>query len=429
MKGLVGEKGMVGAEDLGDALGRNGVIVSRADAESVWDAIVGTGREKVSVEETVSKLKPTPTAGKGTIEEWGERFKTPAFVSGMVGNDIFSGVQQVREKKHFKGYDVGGKDTITKDVLGMEREVTGGWTGDGWEVTESAPYHLDGQHVEPPPPPGRDIHARKEDYGGGEARGGQRSPMRTPYALQTELGGEIGRSREEAEGNPGILVRSRERAEVMRREKRCGRSPRDDVVWLCMPDVGYKRTLDMTRSEIFQVLNRMDVKVKGGDMERLWWWMEKKEMGFSREDFYRLLGGVVVKEEGKVVGGEGGGGSEDELSVEKRRKLHSVCLKANAIIRGCAALDGEGEGKVPTGAFVDALKKNVDIADDDIQRVLGAVQGGQEDKSYVKYSGLVFKIGLYLDKFVVVKEEKEVEVEKEEVRRSEDRSDERRQQA
>eukprot|EP00520_Triparma_pacifica_P019236 CAMPEP_0118653534 /NCGR_PEP_ID=MMETSP0785-20121206/11880_1 /TAXON_ID=91992 /ORGANISM="Bolidomonas pacifica, Strain CCMP 1866" /LENGTH=143 /DNA_ID=CAMNT_0006546079 /DNA_START=21 /DNA_END=449 /DNA_ORIENTATION=- len=99
------------------------------------------------------------------------------------------------------------------------------------------------------------------------------------------------------------------------------------------------------------------------------------------------------------------GGGEEELSVEKRRKLHAVCLKANAIIRGCATYDTGGNGKVDTEVFVAAVKKSVDVGDDDIERVLSALQGEQEDKSYVKYSGLVFKIGLYLDKHVVLKEE------------------------
>ena len=204
--------------------------------------------------------------------------------------------------------------------------------------------------------------------------------------------------------NPlNILHVTRRRAETMRKDRGCGRTPKNDVVWLCMPDVGYKRTLDMSRSEVFQVFNKMEVKVKGGDMERLWWWMEETGKGFSREDFYSLLGGEIEK------GNEARGaqeGSEEELSVEKRRKLHAVCLKANAIIRGCAHFDTGGDGKVATEVFVDALAKSVDdVGEGDIDMVLDAVQGEQEDKGYVKYSGLVFKIGLFLDKHTKLKEQ------------------------
>ena len=417
LKEMVGEDGVVGPAELGDALARNGVLVSAADANSVWEAIIGEGTERAGVAETVSKLKPTPRAGKGSIEEWGERFQTPAFISGMIGNDIFSGVQQARERKHFGDiHNVGGKDTITKDVLGGEgARGDSEWDGGDGGVTESAPYYLDGQKVMPPSPPGRDIHARPDsEYtweGWGSGTGGvgagasaSGSPLRTPYALQTELGGEHGRRKEEAEGTPNLLLRAIERAEIMRTERGCGRTPKNDVVWLCMPDVGYKRTLDMSRSEVFQVFNKMQVKVKGGDMERLWWWMEKTGKGFSREEFYALLGGeVATTDSGPKDAQEDNG---EELSVEKRRKLHSVCLKANAIIRGCAHFDAGGDGKVAVEVFVDALGKSVDgVGEGDIDMVLDAVQGGQEDKSYVKYSGLVFKIGLYLDKHTKAKEE------------------------
>ena len=149
LKDIVGEQGVVGPTELGDALARNGVLVSTADSKSVWEAIIGEG----TVTETVSKLKPTPRAGKGSIEEWGERFQTPAFISGMIGNDIFSGVQQTRERKHFgETHNVAGKDTITKDVLGGDgpREESR-WDGGDGGVTESAPYYLEGQQFVPPP--------------------------------------------------------------------------------------------------------------------------------------------------------------------------------------------------------------------------------------------------------------------------------------
>ena len=93
-----------------------------------------------------------------------------------------------------------------------------------------------------------------------------------------------------------------------------------DPVFTIMPEFMYRRNKEMTRSEVYGVLQKLRVHVGGGDIEQIFYYFDVNNLRIDRETFYAILGGTVEAKYRTVptkmrVGNE---------SQEVRKRLHAA---------------------------------------------------------------------------------------------------------
>ncbi|GMH81618.1 hypothetical protein TrST_g8916 [Triparma strigata] len=374
--------GKISIDNFVVGLCENGVMVGKSDAVGLFCAILNlpTGdvdEVRIDIEKLANAFAPKKNSPV-------QPYHPPTHLSALVQGDIFSMQEAKAQKKKFHDDPRFHDGKVMNEALhGNPGSSTSLRSADPkYSYKEGAPYHIDGQAAtnfeianSPPPPP-------------------------PPYALQSELGSEIMRTKEKAEEMPPVLKRAREAADKMRsrRFNRDSDEPQDDPVYLCFPDVNYKRVLSLSRSEVMAVFQKLGVQSSGGDIEKLWWWTEHKNEELTRDKLYVLLGGELKKKEETNPAdsylAEHLPDPSSTLSLEHRRTLHHVQAKANSIIRGCTAADADGEGVVSTSVFLNALKAvEIFITDQEQYHVLTAVK---ETAGKVKYPSIVFNIDDYI---------------------------------
>ena len=382
--------GMIGINGFVDSLISNGVIVSKPDGVGLFCAVMNLSTTDIE-SQLVSIDRLSVALDHRRHEPLPPKPTAPVFMTGHVAGDVFSAVTQEREKKHFN-VGIGGNSVVIADALygnpsAAKKLYAPSANAAAYDCKEAAPYHLEGQKNVHSPDVARVGRGTHVDF----------PPSPPPYALVTELSSEVLRTRKIAEEVPPVLKRALAAANNLRASKasyNCTASI-EDPVYMLLPDVGYKRTLPLTRNEAHCTFQKLGVNVKGGDIEKLWWYMENRGEELTREALYKLLGGESAKvtaEKAMDKDKDAAGG----LSLELRRVLHQVSMKANAVIRGCMTSDVDGNGKVPLTIFLDALSHAIELDNEGKFHVTEAVTAGQESKDVVKYSSLVSKISDYI---------------------------------
>ena len=304
----------------------------------------------------------------------------PTHLTAHRNGDIFSMKEAAYQKKHFHDHETYHAGRVMGDALRGNPNSSTRSADPSYNYKEGAPYYLEGQKLA--------LDQTMSPYGAD-------MPPPPPFALTTELSGELLRARQVAEESPPILVKAREAADKLRAKRFNTNSnqPQDDPVYMCFPDINYRRVLSLTRSEVMAIFQKLGVHSKGGDIEKLWYYMECLNEELTRDKLYVLLGGKLKKQGLTVT--EDIVDESSALTLEHRRTLHHVQTKANAIIRGCTATDTDGVGKVSTSVFVKALHAcDVYMTDEDRYHILTAVG---EKGGMVKYPGIVFAITNYIN--------------------------------
>lgn len=381
--------GKISIDNFVVGLCENGVMVGKSDAVGLFCAILNlpTGDVddvRIDIEKLANAFAPKKSSPM-------QPHHPPTHLTARVQGDIFSMHEAKAQRRKFHDDPRFHDGKVMNEALhGNPGHAQSHAAADPkYNYAEGAPYHLNGQA------------ARMASYYENESANSPPPPP-PPYALQTELSSEIMRTKEKADAMPPVLKRAREAADKMRsrRFNKDSVEPQDDPVYLCFPDINYKRVLSLTRSEVMAVFQKLGSQASGGDIELLWWWMENNNEELTRDRLYTLLGGELKKKnepnpaDAFLAEQPHQPDPSSTLSLEHRRALHHVQAKANSIIRGCTAADADGEGVVNTGIFLNALKAvEIYVSEQEQYHILTAVKemGGK-----VKYPSIVFNIDDYI---------------------------------